>query len=384
MFNSDARTLVIKLCLIGVLVCLVILGLDALYRHTYDVRYQKSRVLLPSPTLEEPYQLVKLGNSHAVDGIDLSRYRLKSLDGTGVAQRFSFDLALLKQHRQQIADNAIILIAVTPISFSHREADQKDGLQRNYYGRLAPYLIPDLMLGDYLESEWFPQLRVGYQLRKEIRAAIVKRLSEEQSEKKIVDLTPSEVVPVVPTATLSPDSLQPEPVLSLEDSYYNVEAIQSELASAAASPTKIATNNMAFIFHKWYETDEFHPKYFAQNRRDLEKLIDYALEQRWRPILVTIPVSAVLQEGLLDDYMQKYLYENLEQTELQGTEYMDFSQNSRLINNESYFSNVDHLNKKGAATFSYLLLQKLIDRGYLPTTADGYDYRIVANPAQEK
>jgi hypothetical protein len=54
--------------------------------------------------------------------------------------------------------------------------------------------------------------------------------------------------------------------------------------------------------------------------------------------------------------------------------YIDFSSDARLANNPSLYGNSDHLNAKGAAITSYLLLQSLIDNGLLPEKADGYDY----------
>lgn len=127
-----------------------------------------------------------------------------------------------------------------------------------------------------------------------------------------------------------------------------------------------------FMFNKWYYTDEFDPIYFEENRKDLEKLIRYIKKQGWQPVVITIPISAELQNGLLDDYMQKYLYENIEKTDLQGAEYIDFSQHPGLTKNTLWYSNSDHLNKDGATAFSYVLLETLIEKDYLSPESSAY------------
>jgi hypothetical protein len=382
------KTLFAKLLILSSLVVALLLAVDLVYRRTYNAVYEVPENILISPKIAEPYQLVKVGNSHAQSGIDLTHYNEKSLDLSGVAQRFVFDLALLKQYHQQIDDNAVILIAVTPISFSHRKADRNDGLQGNYYGRLSPFLIPDLKVSDYLQRKVVPFVRAGYLFRRKHTEAVTSRIADEQSRPEPEQKSPEpEQESPEPkqkasekTTSVQPNNALPSKVtrvlnVNTADYYYNVEAIQHELANTTAVETRLYMDNMNFIYHKWYETDEFDPKYFEGNREDLEKLIEYCLEHNWRPVLITIPITHVLQDGLLDDYMQKYLYDNLEKTDLQGVEYIDFSKDERITKNNFLFENADHLNSRGSAIFSYLLLQELIHRGYFSEETDGYDYR---------
>jgi hypothetical protein len=77
---------------------------------------------------------------------------------------------------------------------------------------------------------------------------------------------------------------------------------------------------------------------------------------------------------MLPDFLEKYLYENIARTNLHGAPYMDFIGHTDITGNNFLFMDADHLNKTGAKIFSYVLLRSLIDRGYLPQSADGYDY----------
>ena len=379
-FNS-MKQLFIKLLLLTLIVGLILFGIDHIYRQTSETKLNFDFKLFPNKKIDDGYEIVKLGNSHAVDGITFKKYQLKGLDLAGVAQRFSFDLALLKQHHKQIKPNATILITITPISFSHRKADRNDGLQGMYYSRLSPFLIPDLKIGDYIQVQVLPFLRSGYLLRKFHQDQVEARIAQEE---KWEEPLAKEVL----SATESVDQPKPKVKLSVDpqEIYFNVEAINQELSSPTYLPPEKLIDSMNTLFDKWYHTDEFNQQYFAQNRKDLEKLIDYCLKNHWRPVLVSIPVSKVLVDGLMDDYMQVYLYDNLDQVDTKGLEYLDYNQDKRLVDNDFLFGNADHLNSNGQGIFSYVLLQDLIKREYLPSSADGYDYGplyIPINQAEE-
>src|SRR5690606_27865096 len=132
------------------------------------------------------------------------------------------------------------------------------------------------------------------------------------------------------------------PFTDTKEYFYHTEAIAYELQHPRKVPEAAYQDNMTFNFHKWYETEESDPQYFAYNREQLEKLIDFCLQHNWRPVLITIPVTQVLEEGLLDDYKQVYLYDNLAQVDTQGVEYIDFTTNRQLTENMFLYSNADH------------------------------------------
>lgn len=343
---------------------------DLMYRRFNQLVYPLPEALLPHPTIEEKYQIVKVGNSHAQDGVSFKGYKLKNLDLTRGAQRFKYDLVMLRQYSNQIEEGAIIIIDASQISFSHSDANVVDGVQHTYYKSASPLLIPHLKVGDYLQSEIFPFLRSGYLWRQAYAKTVQERIAQEQKAPSVKE-EPAPVINLGETQPLSDNELR----LTPENKYYNVEIIEKELASPSADIPETYRDNLNFIFNKWYHTDEFNPRYFETNRRDLEELIAYCLSQKWRPVVITIPIAQVLEEALLDDYLQVYLYDNINKTDLQGAPYLDYTSRRDITANFTLFGNADHLNPKGAAIFSYVLLQDLIDLGYVSPEVDGYDHR---------
>lgn len=388
-FNTTIKKIGLRLLLITSFVIILSIVIDYVYRTTYELPFKLPENLWIKKEIPDKYQLVKVGNSHAFEGITFEGFKQKSIDLSSTAQSFEYDLAMLKMYSKQIKEDAVIVINISPISFSQAKPGREDSLQAQYFdGRISPFLIPNLKVEDYLQSQILTFLIAGHNLRnqyandnKERVAMAEQGITPTPKPKKIMTKEipipqktkaekPVEPVFSLKDAVIHADQIDPA---SLNPDYFHVEMINTKLASSSAKASKRLVDSMLFSFDRWYRTKAFDPKYFGSNRKDLEKLISYTLKKKWKPVLITVPISAVMQEGLLDDYMQVYLYDNIKKTNLQGVPYFDFSSEPIITKNFFYYD-ADHLNKNGAITFSYLLLQKLIKEGYLPKSTDGYKY----------
>jgi hypothetical protein len=363
-----------KICLVVLLAFALSLGADFFYRKALGLSYQFPRNIFILPQIKSKYELVKVGNSHAEDGLTFGKYKVKHLSLSSVAQTFEFDLALLKMYSQQIKKNAVVVINVSPISFSQIKPKSDDTVNMQYYdGRLSPFLIPRIKVSEYLQIQIFPFLRSGY-LWREKHAAEVKDKSmgafAENVEKK--ENKPSAEISVSPQT--GPAPVEPPYNIHSDTATYKVSEIQAVLDSRPVGSDERLTGSVEFMSNKWLKTDGFGTNYFDTNRADLQKLIDYCLERGWQPVLITLPISQKLESRLGENYMNLYLYDNLDKVNKKNARYINYSTDQRLVNNGYLFGNSDHLNKKGAVIVSYLLLRKLIDDGLLPQNADGYEY----------
>jgi hypothetical protein len=364
-----------------ILLLIVAFGLSAclygVYLRQHNLRYVWPRNIFVLPQIQEKYELVKLGNSHAQEAITFERYNLKSLDLSSVAQTFEYDLANLKMYANQIKPGALVIINISPVSFSQRKSGREDAFQTKYYdGHLSPFLIPNLKVEDYLQSQIFPFLRAGFLLRSSYEQLVRDKFDDAQRDPALNQEKPpkqptlnlvkkSQITPTKPTKKLN---------VRLENYYFNVEAIEKELASPSAVPTDVLEVSADGMKNKWYGSDGFGLEYFETNRRDLQKIIDYCVQKNWQPLLVSLPISQVLVEILQPDYMQVYVYDNLKEINLHGAPIYDFAADERIKINRSIYSNSDHLNSKGRSILGYLLLQSLIEDRYLARDLDKYDY----------
>ena len=173
---------------------------------------------------------------------------------------------------------------------------------------------------------------------------------------------------------------------------YNLSVMEAFLAVDPNTVEHIESNTDLYqarivrasdsIFNFWTDLSvndkEFEKKNFNNNRRDLEKVVNYVLNHGWRPILITVPVTQTL-EKIMDenDFKQSCFYSNVEKLRLPNSvPYLDFSSNPRfevIKNNPLLFEDGNHLNKHGAKVFSYFMLRELIELGYLGEEVDGYE-----------
>ena len=381
------RILLTKISLIIFLAFFLSVGVDYFYRQSYKAKYELPDNLLPFSEITDKYEIVGLGNSHAEAGLTFDKFKTRSLKLASVAQSFEYDLAMLKMHTKQIKNDAIILITVSPLSFSQKIPEKTDNVNMNYYdGRLSPFLIPHLKLAEYLQIQIFPFVRSGYLWREQFaqysenKAMKTFAKNWEQPAPTVAPVA-QEVTPLVPTLTetvTSPEIVITPDVIATRSTNptFNVYEIQKELNTPPDPLDEKFMESVAFMLNKWTKTDGFDKKYFDKNRKDLEELIAYCVKHNWRPILVTFPISQALQEKLDPTYLDYYLYDQLKKLDLKEIDYVDFIPNTQITQNKYLFDNSDHLNNKGAAITSYLLLQELIKANYLPKKVDGYDYTV--------
>lgn len=347
--------------------CVLSVGTDMLYRKSYSLPYKWPENIFTKAEISEKYRLVKLGSSHAEDGITFENYRVKSLNLSSVAQSYEYDLAMLRMYERQIGKDAVILINVSPISFSQKKPGKSDAFRYQYYdGRLSPFVIPHLQLGDYLQSQIVPFVRSAYLWREkydtDMRALAMSSFDANWHKGDKAASAPATLVRSVPPSSPAPTTPTPKPPKMTPE---------EELALVRFVPGDTLVKSVDFMVTKWLKGD-FGKEYFDTNRRDLEKLISYCLAHEWKPVLISIPISSKLAVSLGPEYMETYVRENLKKTNTRGIEYLNFQTMDTFTQNAFLFGNSDHLSGSGARIFSHFLLETLIGKGYLPKEADGY------------
>lgn len=357
--------LLIKISLVIILALLLSVGVDYLYRYPTQQEFHWPKNVLPFPEIKDRYELVALGNSHAESGLIFEKYNNRTNLLASVSQSFEYDLAMLKMNSHQIDDNAIILITISPISFSQKQPRREDLVNMNYYdGRLSPFLIPYLKVSEYLQIQVAPFVRTGYRWRQEHAKKVAEDVSVSYA------LTRGEKITPTPTPTAK--IITPVITKQTEETVINLQEIQKELNTLPDPYADWISRSADLTADKWYNSGGFGADSFAKNRKDLEKIIAYSLDQGWRPVLISFPISQVLLETVEKDYLKKYIYDNLDATNLRGLPYFNLAEDPRLVKNKYLFNNADHLNSKGAAIASYLILQELIKKNYLSKEIDGY------------
>ena len=377
-----------KISVVIVIALLLSVGVDIIYRRIYNYSYHWSKNFLPLPEIAEKYDIVRLGNSHADEGITFEYFKLKPLYLSSVAQSFDYDLAMLKMYGKQIQKGAIIIINISPVSFSQKKPGKEDYVNTNYYdGRLSPFLIPQFKLDYYVEFSLVPFIRTGYLWRDAYAKEVKERTTmiyaaAWKKEEKIPQKTPPSTINstatdtnIINTTSADRDSTNTTKTVpdSINTQKPNVKKTDDlDLSTMPQESQDKLARSVDFLIEKWYRSGDFGIQYSEANSIDLAKLIDYCVKMKWRPILITIPISQISLDRLEQNYMQIYVYGPLAKTNLYGAPYFDFSTNKQFIRNGAFFNDADHLNKNGAKILSHMLIKRLIARGYVTEEVDGY------------
>ena len=97
-------------------------------------------------------------------------------------------------------------------------------------------------------------------------------------------------------------------------------------------------------------------KKFANTRKILTGMIQYCLDNDFKPILVVTPVSKIMREHIGNDFIQKVLYDNIKMSNKQNVPFMDYHEDSEFDDSSLYCNNADFLNARGRELFTKKLL----------------------------
>jgi hypothetical protein len=97
---------------------------------------------------------------------------------------------------------------------------------------------------------------------------------------------------------------------------------------------------------------------FEQSRNLLTSMIQYCLDNGFRPVLAIIPVSRELNSHLSNLYIERVLYNNLIEANKQGVPVLDYLRDERFQNHELYLNSFK-LNLKGRRLFTKTLVEDL-------------------------
>lgn len=97
-------------------------------------------------------------------------------------------------------------------------------------------------------------------------------------------------------------------------------------------------------------------KKFANTRKILTGMIQYCLDNDFKPILVVTPVSKIMREHIGNDFIQKVLYDNIKMSNKQNVPFMDYHEDPEFDDSSLYCNNADFLNARGRELFTKKLL----------------------------
>lgn len=104
---------------------------------------------------------------------------------------------------------------------------------------------------------------------------------------------------------------------------------------------------------------------FEKSRRMLSHMIQYCLDNGFKPVLVIPPVSGVMNSHLADAFVKKVLLDNIEISNNKKVPVFNYLRDSRFQDEKLYSCNADFLNVKGRKMFTAVFVGDLKKIGYV-------------------
>ncbi|MBP3771216.1 MAG: hypothetical protein J6I53_00825 [Treponema sp.] len=273
-----------------------------------------------------PYniELGNVGSSHGHYGLKYDAVpEIQAFNFAMESQPYFYDYAMLNKYIDHFKENAVVLILVSYFEITRRPDLDYQRYRARYYRLLPKDALDAWTLKEYICCKMIPVF------------------SAKKNIKKIFHDIPK-------------DQMSP---------YYNRVTSLDEEKLYAYCVNK----------HKRWTSPEREKgqEGYRQNINEVSNIIELCLKHKIRPVLITTPISDVLNEIYKKrDYG---FFSNFEQftADLQkkypGLQYFDYSRDKRFSTHHEYFGDGDHLNNIGAEVFTKTLVSELQSTGLLAT-----------------
>lgn len=96
---------------------------------------------------------------------------------------------------------------------------------------------------------------------------------------------------------------------------------------------------------------------FVKTRIILSRMIDFCIDNGYRPILVVTPVSEIMNNELSNAFIKSVLYDNIQVSNKQNALFLDYLRDSRFADYKQYYQSADLLNLQERRHFTEVLLR---------------------------
>lgn len=303
-----------KFVLLNVLFSIILLTILFLLSYlnlNYFSGYSSKFLMLDKNKNISKFEMVNLGSSHAYNGIEYPK-DIKGYNFGLPSQKLYYDYKILKKYVERLDREAIVII---PISiFSFYDVLKTENIDKNYAAFLKKDEILHIKYNEYFMLKYFsitqPITRI-FKILEQIKLFIKNKKIENKIEAKMLNF----------------EEKKKDSVIKARD-HLKIEDKSSDLGI-----------------------------------KQLGEIISLCFNKGYKPILITTPFSYFYNEEIGKINYEKRIYENVNFLIKKNPEkkiiYLDYSHDKRFINNLEYFSDSDHLNKKGAEHFTEILLKDI-------------------------
>lgn len=311
--------ILIILIIIGILFFLL---LNILYKKT---NYYKINILQSNKFKEIPdnLEIINLGSSYAKYAFDYSKVGIKGFNFGVQPQSLSYDFRILKQFKNKLKKNGVIIITIPDFVFAFLDYPIEDYNYRYYSFLNKENILNYSSLKNFLLN-YFPLILQPKKLK-----YILKDISKENSD-SLVFIENSETV--------------------TKEAQRRINGWKKEFKLLGTENSEDIPLNIKEMFRKTQSL--------------LEEMINYSLTNELKPVIVIPPCSKELNNFFSDNFLKEILYSNIEKANKSLIPVLDYLKDSEFQDYHLYI-NSDFLNVNGRELFTKRVVADLKKINYL-------------------
>lgn len=297
------------LILIFILIILLVLITNKLYKKTNHYKNEIEQLQKYIKGVPQDLEIINLGSSYGKHAFDYSHISLNGFNFALQPQSLSYDFRILKQYTPNLKENCRILITFPALVFGFLDYSD-DKANTKYYDFLDKKEIIGYSKLKYLIRVIFPVFSHKFNILR-----IFKDVKKQPQNCKKNLLTEKEV--------------KKEAILRV-----NGWKKQFKLKNT-------------IHYEKYPELE----KMFVETTKLLAEMIDYCIENNFKPMIIVPPTSGILNEMLSKEFIKKVLYENIEKANKKKIPILDYLYDESFQDYKLYI-NSDMLNVNGRKLFT--------------------------------
>jgi hypothetical protein len=262
-------------------------------------------------------EIVNLGSNQPKFAFDYSETGMLGMNWAVGPQAFEYDFRILKKFCNFLNHNAFVIIPVCLFEFFLYRYPY-DSANYKYYKILDSAHINNYSLWTKLTRIDYPVLTAGYKLLRIIK------------------------------------DVPPNRGLEIDHNPMNEREMKRDAEKWISG------------WLKQFSLDNLEPIVLSEeNRRSIEKniailseIIDFCLEQNYRPVVMLLPVTKALRDLLPESFIHEYILGNIKKANKKNIKTLNYLDDDRFVMPELYFNSF-FFNKTGRKYFSKTITEEL-------------------------
>lgn len=317
------QTLIIILSILVILL-IVLLIINYLYKKTNYYKNFISNIQKFIDGVDNEIELASFGSSYAKYGIIKEEIKnLKAFNFGIQPESINYDFKMIKMYKNNLKENCIVILNIPNLVFTFVEYKSERSNTKYYYFLDKKYINNYKKYKHFLNIH-LPVLKDPFLIRYILKDTRIDNYEKRENTK------------------LDEKGVEKEANLRI-GGWKNNANISNTIDDNVSNEIK--------------ET-------FKKTQKILEDMIEYCIENKFRPVIVIPPVSEILSEKLSEKFLKTYLFDNIQIANKRKIPVLNYL-NKEEFKDYKLYINSDFLNLKGRKILTKTILEDLKKLNYI-------------------